>query len=474
MSPKKASSRTRKSRSKNSPQQGTNVGFNIGRVHVYLRGKVWYLRYHENGKRIQKRIGPDITQAQQLAAEINAQLECTLPSVFGFEQITLVDLRKKWLAFHEDIKRSSLATISRYRASTTHLVEFYSHANLEYPADLTNSRVEEFVRFLRNRHVAPNGHKNAKKRPLRDAGVKYILQCSSNLLNYAKRQKHLPPYFENPFINISIGRLTVEDGKPNVVFTSEEETKLLEASDEWLQPIMLTFLQTGLRPNELIHILLPENVDFSEGLLHIRNKPKLGWMVKTRTERVVPIQPDLARYLKQLVGSRNTGPLFRQRRCQGEHEPPLTGFTITQLEKEIELRKQELCATEEFESVRMAQAKAARTVWRDLGVIRYDYLRHQFAKLMKKIGRPEITALKTCRHNFATLLQDANVDPLIRNELLGHSPAGLGMTTRYTQTRPETKRKQLIDALGACASTRFLQKLMHGFEVDVGEAQSHP
>jgi hypothetical protein len=58
------------------------------------------------------------------------------------------------------------------------------------------------------------------------------------------------------------------------------------------------------------------------------------------------------------------------------------------------------------------------------------------------------------RHTFATILQDANVDPLIRNELMGHVPAispapgaGLGMTAVYTHTRPETKRRQLENAL---------------------------
>ena len=50
-------------------------------------------------------------------------------------------------------------------------------------------------------------------------------------------------------------------------------------------------------------------------------------------------------------------------------------------------------------------------------------------------------------------MQDANIDPLIRNELLGHSPGGLGMTTRYTQTRPETKRNQLLAMLAIQEST---------------------
>ena len=44
---------------------------------------------------------------------------------------------------------------------------------------------------------------------------------------------------------------------------------------------------------------------------------------------------------------------------------------------------------------------------------------------------------------FSTLLQDANVDPLIRQQVLGHQPCSpdsgaLGMTSVYTHSRPET------------------------------------
>jgi integrase len=87
-------------------------------------------------------------------------------------------------------------------------------------------------------------------------------------------------------------------------------------------------------------------------------------------------------------------------------------------------------------------------------VLKEDWIRKEFMRVTSQIGMPEITAPKTLRHTFATCLQDANVDPLIRNELMGHAPGyaafggpGLGMTAVYTHTRPETKRRQLERAL---------------------------
>lgn len=72
------------------------------------------------------------------------------------------------------------------------------------------------------------------------------------------------------------------------------------------------------------------------------------------------------------------------------------------------------------------------------------------------MGEPQLTAPKTLRHTFATMLQDATVDPLIRNELMGHAPGyggiseiALGMTSVYTHTSlASTDRSRPSPVLG--------------------------
>lgn len=54
--------------------------FRIGKVRGDLRGRVWYLTYHENGRRMRPRVGCDRDAARQAAAHINAQLETEVPS----------------------------------------------------------------------------------------------------------------------------------------------------------------------------------------------------------------------------------------------------------------------------------------------------------------------------------------------------------------------------------------------------------
>ena len=88
----------------------------------------------------------------------------------------------------------------------------------------------------------------------------------------------------------------------------------------------------------------------------------------------------------------------------------------------------------------------------DAGATKADRIRASFMRLTTRVGLIEATCPKSWRHTFATLLQDANVDPLVRQITLGHAATGgmegaLGMTSIYTHTRPETQRREIFRAL---------------------------
>ena len=71
---------------------------------------------------------------------------------------------------------------------------------------------------------------------------------------------------------------------------------------------------TGMRPGELAHLRLPDNLDLEHRLLFVRNKPKLGWQVKPRSEREFPIAQELRDVLQVVIGTRRHGPVFLRRR----------------------------------------------------------------------------------------------------------------------------------------------------------------
>src|SRR5688500_15788166 len=100
------------------------TSFRVGKVRAYLRGRIWYLCYFENRERRRPRVGPDRNVARQLAAQTNAQLEIGAPAPLSFEPLGVSELRERWLAYHENVLRSSVATVRRYRAASDHLINF--------------------------------------------------------------------------------------------------------------------------------------------------------------------------------------------------------------------------------------------------------------------------------------------------------------------------------------------------------------
>jgi integrase len=234
--------------------------------------------------------------------------------VLSFEPIPIRELRRRWLSHHEQVLRSSPQTIARYRTATDHLLHFLEANRVGCNAShFRVTQAEAFVGHLRTIEVAPNGHANSARRPLMDKGVRYVLECCRALFNYAAKRRHLPPYAENPFSAVEIERIPVQHANPIILFAPEQERQFLEACDDWQFPLFLTLMLTGLRPGELTH-LLADDLDLKAGLLRVRNKPALCWQVKTRNERDIPLLPVLSEVLRNHLGGRRAGPVFRRRR----------------------------------------------------------------------------------------------------------------------------------------------------------------
>jgi integrase len=303
-----------------------------------------------------------------------------------------------------------------------------------------------------------------------DKGLRFILECCRTLFNFAAKHRHLSPYAENPFHSLEVDRILVEQARPIDLFTRDQERAFLEACDDWQFPLFLTLMLTGLRPGETCHLLLPDDLDLQGALLRVRNKPRLGWQVKTRNEREIPLLPVLVDVLRTHLGARSSAPVFVRRSFLSR--PGLGGLTAPELEKEV-LRRRLVQEAETGQAVdRAGHLRLARSVWRAMGGLREDRVRLEFMRLTRRIGMPEQTSPKALRHLFATSLQEANMDPLIRNLLMGHAAAGersaghgLGMTAVYTHTRAETVRRQLEAAMAGRAAVelaaQWLQRRLH-------------
>ena len=439
-----------------------SVSFRIGKVNGYLRGKVWYLCYQEEGLRRRPRVGSDREAARQMASQINGQLDNGAPSSLSYTPIAIPALRDHWLEHHEQVLRSSVQSIQRYRTATDHLLRFLVTRPVRHAAIFQTAHAEEFVSYLRSIRVSPNGHANTVKRPLMDKGIRYILESCHALFNYAAKRRHLTPYSENPFAVLDIDRMPVETSRAIVLMTAAQERQFLEACDDWQFPLFATLMFTGLRPGEACHLLVTDDLDLDAGVLRVRNKPKLGWQVKTRNQRDIPLIPELVSVLRQHLAGRTWGPLFTRRTWKPDQRK-FDVSSVASIERELVRRIGVAESSGKEPLTRVGRQRTAREIWRDMGSLKEDLVRVQFMRLTKKLGWPEQTAPKVFRHQFATMLQEGRVDPLVRNLLMGHATDnarsaghGLGMTAVYTHTRPETIREQLETALRDRAARRYL------------------
>lgn len=415
--------------------------FRVGRVSVYLHHASWWVYYRAGGRQVRRKVSTDRSEAEKVAAQANAQLAAGAPTLFAFSPISVPDLRREFLNHHENVLNSTIATVRRYSAATRHLEDFVLQQ--PRPPQAHEVRPDAFAAYLRTIEVAPNGHPNTCKRRLRDKGVQFILETSRAMFSFAGKRRHLPPYAGNPFTELPIDKLKIEDAKPIFVFDTLSELAFLTAADDWQFPLHFTLAKAGVRVGELTHLLI-EEVDLANGWLWVRNKLELGWRVKTGRERAVPLLPEAVAVLRAVIGKRTSGPVFLRRRFMSGDAPPLGGDR-SELSRECEIRQRG--ANKLLD--RSGALYVSRGVWRDAGAIKADTVRTSFIRLARAISRPEATCPKSWRHTFATLLQDANVDPLIRQLTLGHqvTAGGLGMTANYTHTRPETHKQQIEQAL---------------------------
>lgn len=135
-----------------------------------------------------------------------------------------------------------------------------------------------------------------KEQGLKTVTINTRLRAIRSYFNFLYKQKHIR---KNPMKNIKL----LKDRKEIVqTFSNEQLERLLKQPDlrtftglrDYV--LMLLFLETGIRVNELIGIDLSD-IRLKEGVIHIRNS-------KTYRERIVPIQKTMREQLEKYIAIR--------------------------------------------------------------------------------------------------------------------------------------------------------------------------
>lgn len=94
-------------------KRGSAERFRGGKVTVYLHHGAWWVYSSEGSERIRKKVSESRQEAEQLAAQVNAQVAQGAPTLLSFQPIGVPDLRTQFLDYHEHVLKSSVGTLRR-------------------------------------------------------------------------------------------------------------------------------------------------------------------------------------------------------------------------------------------------------------------------------------------------------------------------------------------------------------------------
>ena len=244
----------------------------------------WWVFINQHGKRWSKKVGADLSLAQEIAKKTEArlilgefELDKTLPPPLpSFKKCAEV-----WLALpREDWKES---TLESYRANLS------KHVYPEIGA--------EPIDHIRRKHLKALFDKLATG-GLSRATLSLIKAPVSGVFNYAVDSEIIEA---NPLKDLSISTRKIHLGLEPL--TEDEAARLLEQArrflDGYYYPHLLCMLRAGIRLGEL-KALQWQDIDFEKRQMEIRRSCRRGRLTdtKNRKRRRVDMTPHLAETLK--------------------------------------------------------------------------------------------------------------------------------------------------------------------------------
>jgi integrase len=217
---------------------------------IYKVGDTYYIIYYVGSKKYEKAVGPRLSNALKEKMEKENRIKRGNYEVLERQEKTsfkqLVDLYEK----EGDGKKYILQFIPVY---LKHLGEY----------KLFQITKRDLFKF---RDVLKATPKQRGKKEVTDSNVNRALAGLRRLFNFAVAREYME---ESPFPKTSKSGLFYPDqqGLRNF-FTEEQMEKIIEASSEWLKPLILTAYYTGMREGELLGLRW-EWVDLKDGVIYL-------------------------------------------------------------------------------------------------------------------------------------------------------------------------------------------------------------
>lgn len=355
---------------------------------VRKRGNRWYCRFQIDGIRYERRCSTAVDEKSALQAEkiiMSEIMRGDLGYAKAKKKATVKDALNI-LQTHSETNKLSFKNdyyiINKFR-------EFFG--NTRTLESITSTDINKFKDFIKTKTITqkvkipnPNHGKNDRKKyvyktinkikEVSNATVNRRIACLSKMFNLCIEQELID---KNPCKYA--GKLREENYKIRYL-TADEEERLFNSFDtetEYLRPIIITALQTGMRKSEILNLKWYQ-IDFNEGFIDILQS-------KSGKERKIPISHKLDAVLRSLFAVSDSDYVFVN---------PSTKLPFVDIHR-------------------------------------------AFLHLLKKANIHNFR-FHDLRHTVATRMVERGIDLVVVKEILGH--AKIDTTMRYAHPVPERKK----------------------------------
>ena len=241
---------------------------------IYKRGKIYYVDYRVDGKRIRKRVGSNKKLAEAVLKDIEVRIfkgELRPPK----PRKQIEEFITEFLNSYEATTKPR--TYTRYRAVMDHFRKFLQgQSNLVSLIQITPHNIEKY-KLERLQCVTHNT-------------ANFELGVLRTFFNQAKEFGFIK---DNPVKNVKKIRTS---RKPPRFFSKEELKAIFDHCDDFERALYSTLLYTGIRRGEL-QFLEWHDINLEEGVIKIQVKDY--WEPKSRVSREIPVHENLIRILKE-------------------------------------------------------------------------------------------------------------------------------------------------------------------------------
>jgi len=322
---------------------------------VFKKGRNFYIDYYlPNGRRRREMIGPSKKRA--MLALDKRRVQIAEGKFFDIKKEEKIPFGKMAMEYLEVYSRPNKRSSRRDEISAKHLVSFFGGSSLQEVTPLDAEKYKQ----KRINEVSPNT-------------VNRELACLKHIFSKAKEWGKIK---ENPISSVKLFR--VDDRRVRYL-KKEEIAKLAESCSDYLRPIVIFAINTGMRKGEILNLKCTD-IDLGNRIISLAQ-------TKNREIREIPINDTVLDLLIRL-----------RKNSKGSH----------------------------------VFSKKDGTPYKDI--------RGGFRSSLQKAGIRDFR-FHDLRHTFASHLVMAGIDLKTVQELLGHKT--LQMTLRYSHLSRDHKRRAI-------------------------------